>query len=98
MVTAWTGSMSGYVEGRQRAQQVRKAHIQPPDGTFPRRSAPTVACGQHCWDVTDAPRLTVPFDQPLPDGVTWCAKCVGVAADHFGLTPTVLGLVAARAA
>ena len=89
----WTAETSAYYGGHRRAGQVHRVHLIPPDGTFPRRGAPSAACGTSWWECTNAPIDQVPFGQPLPAGLTWCPKCVGVAADQFGLTDRVVALV-----
>lgn len=96
--TAWTAEMSGYYTGGARAGQVRKVHLIPPDGTFPGRTVPAAACGQTWWDVTNADRERVPTDQPLPAGLVWCPRCMGVAAERLGLIDQVAALVLAAVA
>lgn len=91
---AWTAETSGYSEGHGRAGQVRRAHLIPPDGTFPGRGVPAAACGQSWWPTTDAPLLTLPIGEPLPGPVTWCPKCQGVAAEQLGLTDRLAALIA----
>lgn len=94
----WTAEASAYYGGHGRAGQVRRAHLIPPDGTFPRRGVPTAACGQPWHASTNAPLESLPLGQPLPAALTWCPKCVGVAADRLGLTDRVVSLVIEAAA
>lgn len=92
----WTASASAYFTGarsRRRAGQVRRVHLIPPAGQFPRRCVVTAACGQPWWDTDTAPNQTVPLGQPLPDGLTWCPKCLGIAAEQLGLTDQVAELI-----
>jgi hypothetical protein len=89
----WTAEASAYYGGHGRGGQVRRVHLIPPDGTFPRRGAPSAACGQPWWETTDAPNECLPFGGPLPHGLTWCPKCLGVAADRLGLADRVAALV-----
>lgn len=87
----WQASASGYFAGRQRAGQV---HLIPPPGTFPRRGVPiTASCGAPWWDATNAPREAVSLADPLPDDLTWCPKCLAVAADVLGVVDQVAALV-----
>jgi hypothetical protein len=88
--------VSGYYGGHGRGKQVRRVHLIPPDGTFPRRGVPSAACGQPWWECTYAPIVEcLPFGGPLPHGLTWCPKCVGVALDQLGLTDRAVAMVAA---
>lgn len=98
MTDRWTGSASTYYAGRRRAGQVHHAHLIPPDGTFPGRSVPTAACGQPWWATANAGVENVPIAGPLPAGLTWCPKCLGVAADVLGLTGWLAAMIAEAAA
>lgn len=97
MTGGWSASTSGYYDGHDRAARVTRVHLIPPPGTFPRRGGPSAACGQPWWDVQNAPRTAVPLDGPLPDGLTWCPKCLGIAAEVLGVADAVGRLVVAKA-
>jgi hypothetical protein len=99
VATAWTASASAYHTGSsRRAGQVRRAHLIPPTGTFPRRGAPTAACGTPWWDTRNAENERLPLGGPLPPELTWCPKCLGVAAEVLGLSARVATLIAQAAA
>ncbi len=94
----WTASVSTYpTASRRRAGQVRRAHLIPPIGAFPNRGAPTAACGQPWWGTAKTGNEPVPLGGPLPAGITWCPKCLGVTADALGLAHRVAAMIAATA-
>ncbi len=77
----------GYVEGGQRAGQVKRLHIMREDGKFPGRSA---LCGVQGWDVTcSRTRILDPIPSVPPDGLYWCATCVGQYAEVVGMLDAV---------
>lgn len=94
----WTIEASAYYGGHGRSLRVRRAHLIPPDGMFPRRTAPTAACGQSWWESTNAPIEVMPLAGPLPAPLTLCPKCVGVAVEQLGLVDRVLPLIVAAVA
>ncbi len=95
MTGQWSASVSTYpTASRRRAGQVRRAHLIPPAGAFPGRGAPSAACGQPWWGTANAANEPVPLSGPLPAGITWCPKCLGVTADALGLADRVAGLIA----
>lgn len=89
---------SDYFHTSGRARQVRRVHIKAPDEAFPRRSGhiPQAFCGVAAYDVTDSPKITHAPDQPLPAGLSWCPKCLGIAAVHLGAGPQVEHIVTER--
>lgn len=40
----------------------------------------------------------LPIAGPLPAGLSWCPKCLGVAADVLGLTGRLAAMIAEAAA
>lgn len=91
---------SDYFHTSGRARQVRLVHIKAPAEAFPRRRpADSLSfCGVAAWDCRDAPRITHAPDRPLPAGLIWCSKCLGVAAVHLGVGEQVEQLVVERLA
>lgn len=77
----------GYVDGGPRAGQVKRLHIMREDGKFAGRHA---LCGVHGWHVTKSQTIVLdPMPSTPPDGLWWCATCVGQYADVLGLVDAV---------
>jgi hypothetical protein len=67
----------------RRAAQVRRLHIMREDGRYPGRQG---ECGTAGYDVTNSPTVILDPAPPMPpEGLTWCPKCVGLAAARTGL-------------
>lgn len=50
-------------------------------------------CAASAWDHRDGPVIDV--EQPLPEGLRWCAKCVGLYAEYVNrLTAVAADLLA----
>ena len=89
---------SDYYHTSGRAAQVRLVHIKAPAEAAPGSSVADARafCGTHAYDVTNAPRLTHDPSQPLPAGLGWCPRCIGVAAFYLGVGDRASRLVAAQ--
>ena len=74
----------GYSSRIHRAGQVRRLHIyRDHDGPKPGLQG---WCGTHGWAVRDSPPVVLdPMPATPPDGLTWCPRCVGLAAETVGL-------------
>jgi hypothetical protein len=67
-----------YVEAGKRAGQVKRVHVLREDGKWAGRWA---HCGQSSGAVTkSSPVWLQPIPFVLPDGLTWCSKCVASLA------------------
>jgi len=85
-----------YVDGGQRAGQVRRLHILREDGTFARQQA---LCGQAMWDGRNSRAMLLdPMPATPPDGLTWCPPCVGRLAERLGVLADVATSLAAEGA
>jgi hypothetical protein len=77
----------GYVQDGPRAGQVKRLHIMREDGKYPGRAA---LCGVHGWNVTKSETVVIdPLPLQPPDGLYWCATCVGQYAEVVGLIDAV---------
>jgi len=78
----------GYVASTgRRAGQVRRVHVireEGPRGWDNSESGNQTMCGQHAWSVTDSPAIIRDTPHELPEGLTWCPKCVGATAERLG--------------
>lgn len=81
----------GYVTGK-RAGQVKRLHVIREEGPGDYQGQQTM-CGQHAWPVTKSEPVIRDAPHPLPDGLTWCPKCVGHAAEHLGRLDDVARLL-----
>jgi hypothetical protein len=86
---------SDYYHTSGRAGQVRLAHIKAPASVFPRRRPPDTNsfCGISAVDHRNAPKVTHSPGAPLPKGLAWCPKCLGLAAVHLGVIADVEAVV-----
>lgn len=83
-----------YVQDGHRAGQVKRVHVVRERGPKD-RDGTTTLCGQHAYAVTLSEGVIRAAPHPLPDGLTWCPKCVGLLAERQGRTAeiaTLLGL------
>lgn len=63
-----------YVANGKRAGQVKRVHVIREDGKWAGRWA---HCGQSSSPVTKSvPVILCPIPFVLPEGLTWCSKCV----------------------
>ncbi|MEU2759362.1 hypothetical protein [Streptomyces sp. NPDC007094] len=80
----------------RRAGQVRRLHIMREDGPMPGRQG---ECGTHGHDVTNSPTMIIdPMPATPPVGLSWCPKCVGLAAARTALLDQWAAQLAAEAA
>ncbi|KWW97377.1 hypothetical protein LI90_4349 (plasmid) [Carbonactinospora thermoautotrophica] len=95
---AWAAYHSGYHAGTgRRAGQVRRVHIAaPPDATRRRSTGPSAFCGVAAWPVTNSTPVLVSPRGPLPPGLTWCPKCLGIAAERLGVLDELARIVTAH--
>lgn len=84
---------SDYYHTSGRAAQVRRVHIKAPAVAFKRSAPRTAFCGIGAYDVTNSPKITHAPNKPLPPGLGWCPKCLGVAAEHLGVMDSVAAVV-----
>ena len=71
----------------RRAGQVRRLHVireEGPRGWDNSERGNQTMCGQGAWNVQDSPAMVRDTPHPLPEGLTWCPKCVGHAAELLG--------------
>jgi len=83
----------GYTTGR-RAGQVCRVHVIREVGPGDYRGKQTM-CGQHAWPVTNSEPVIRDAPHPLPDGLSWCPKCIGLAAEELGRLDDVARLIGA---
>lgn len=82
----------GYLRNGRRGNQVKRLHIMREDGKFPGRQA---LCGVHGWSVTKSdPIILDPIPVVPPDGLYWCATCVGEYAEVLDQLGTVAAVLA----
>ncbi|MER8042564.1 hypothetical protein [Streptomyces sp. NPDC094032] len=80
----------------RRAAQVRRLHIMREDGPMPGRQG---ECGTAGWDVTQSPAVILdPASPSPPAGLSWCPRCVGLAAARTGLLDQWAAQLAAEVA
>lgn len=80
----------------RRALQVRRLHIYREDGKWAGKQG---LCGVDAWDTTNAPKVVLdPLPARPPDGLTWCPRCVGMAAERLGFLDEFAARVAGGAA
>lgn len=92
----------GYVQGARRAGQVRLLHVIR-DTPVAHHSNPLHALvGEYGWCGTSAGRhrnseamVISPLPDRPPDGLRWCASCIGHLAEHYGLLGEVAASLAA---
>lgn len=86
-----------YVQDGHRAGQVRRLHVVREHGPrgWEDRPATQTLCGQSTGTHRQSQGIIRATPHPLPDGLTWCPKCVGLLAEQQGRTAeiaTLLGL------
>jgi hypothetical protein len=52
-------------------------------------------CGVAAWNCTSSPPLIRDAPHELPDGLSWCPKCIGLLAERQGLLNAVAALIGA---
>ncbi len=89
----------GYHDGgRQPAGQVRRVHVIREEGPRGWSGTRQTWCGQSSGRVTHSPPVIREAPHELPEGMSWCPKCVGLLAELAGRLDEVarsLGLTAA---
>ena len=77
----------------RRAGQVRRVHVIREKGPGNWEPGSQALCGSHAWNVTDSPAIIRDAPHELPEGLTWCPKCVGHLAELLGRTHAVARLL-----
>ena len=86
--------------GRQPAGQVRRVHVIRETGTRSLEPGGQNLCGVQAWNCQDSPAVIREAPHELPEGLSWCPRCVGLLAERFGRTAEIavlLGLAAGGA-
>jgi hypothetical protein len=92
----------GYVASTgRRAGQVRRVHVireEGPRGWDNSEFGNQTLCGQGAWKGQNSPPIIRYAPHELPEGLTWCPKCVGQLAELLGRTHAVARLLGLEAA
>lgn len=83
----------GYHAATKRAGQVRLLHILRPELV---NGSPHALCHIHAWDCQQSPRVDLPeFPATPPEGLSWCPRCLGMAAERLGLAQRLASMIQA---
>lgn len=82
-----------YASQPQRSARVTRVHVIREDGPHPGKQA---MCGQHAYDVRNSEAIVRDVPHALPDGLSWCPKCVGHLAEKLGRLGEVARLLGAE--
>ena len=92
-MTAPRAVYRGYPMTGKRAGQVKRLHIIRETGEWAGRQT---LCGQSAGKHANSdPVIIDPMPARPPEGLTWCPKCLGHAAELFGLLDEIGAYLAA---
>jgi hypothetical protein len=96
VIPALRAVYSAYPNGGKRAGQVKRLHIVRETSTPSLSAGRSTLCGQGAYPVTNSDRVIItPLPARPPEGLSWCPKCVGHAAELFGLLDEIGAWLAA---
>ena len=81
-----------YVQDGNRAGQVQRVHVVREHGPKDRDGQSTL-CGQHTYAVRQSEGIIREAPHELPEGLSWCPKCVGLLAEQSGRTAEIAALL-----
>ena len=83
----------GYYTPGRRAGQVRRLHVIREDGPRGWEPGKQALCGTAAWLHRNSPPILRDAPHPLPEGLSWCPRCVGLLAELEGRTAEIAALL-----
>lgn len=92
-MTAIRTCQRSYADSTRRSARVTRVHVVRETATRSLAAGEQTLCGQHAYPVTNSEGIVRDAPHALPDGLSWCPKCVGHLAERLGRLDEVARLI-----